>query len=156
MVPDRPASSGPAWARAGRGLGALAALVAAAATLGVGAVHGARLVPAEASDAQAAAWRLDAAYYRCLAVQARSLVAPGETVSVSRADLGAWGTLAKVVAPFAVMTDRPGHVVLSLRHQPGAGSCLGTVVVARTPGGRVEVGRGAAVAGPGPPPTTPL
>jgi hypothetical protein len=139
-----------------RVVGAVVAVVGLAA-LAVGTVHSARATDAQASAPVVAAWRLDLAYYDCLATQAHSLVRPGQTVVVSRADPGAWATLAKVVGPFAVLTDRrPGHVVLTLATSPGPGSCLGSVVLAHDPSGAVRTGTGASLAGHRSPPPTPL
>jgi hypothetical protein len=134
-----------------------AVVVAALAGLGVGAVHGARAQAAQAAPAETARWRLDVAYYDCLSAQVHSVVHRGQVVDVSTADPGAWGTLVKVVAPYAVVTTvRSGHEVLTLASRPGAGSCLGSVVVARYPSGVVRVGTGASLPGAGAPPQTPL
>jgi hypothetical protein len=125
--------------------------------LAVGAVHGGRAASAQGSPAQVSAWRLDAAYYGCLATQVHTLIGPGQVVDVSTADPGAWVTLDKVVAPFAVITTRrAGHVVLTLANRPGPGSCLGSVVVARGPSGVVRIGTGGSLGGHRMPPQTPL
>ncbi|HEY7947714.1 MAG TPA: hypothetical protein VID75_08560 [Acidimicrobiales bacterium] len=135
--------------------GALA--VACVAGLAVGAVRGVRATAAQADPGEVSAWRLDLAYYDCLSTQAHSLVHRGETVDVSMSDPGLGVTLAKVVAPFAVITARPsGHVVLTLVTRPGPGSCLGSVVVARDPSGAVRDGRGGSLVGHRQPPPTPL
>jgi hypothetical protein len=130
---------------------------ACVAGLAVGAVRGVRATAAQADPAEVAAWRLDLAYYDCLSTQAHSLVHGGETVDVSMSDPGAWVTLAKVVAPFAVITARSsGHVVLTLRTRTGPGTCLGFVMVARDPSGAVRDGRGGSLTGHRQPPQTPL
>lgn len=140
-------------------LGRVAALALAGmcgAGLAVGAVRGVRATTARAGPTEVAAWRLDLAYYDCLSAQAHSLVHAGETVDVSMTDPGPGVTLAKVVAPFAVITDRAsGHVVLTLISRPGPGTCLGSVVVARDPSGVVHQGRGSLL-GHEIPPQTPL
>jgi hypothetical protein len=132
-------------------------LGAGLAALTFGAVHGARSSSVQARPAQVAAWRLDIAYYDCLSAQAHSLVHRGETVDVSMADPGPGVTLAKVVAPFAVLTDRArDHVVLTLVTRPGPGTCLGSVVMARDPSGTRRTGTGASLPGRARPPQTPL
>ena len=133
------------------------ALVIACVTgLAVGAVHAVRATAAQAAPAEVSAWRLDLAYYGCLSAQAHSLVHRGQTVDVSMTDPGLGVTLAKVVAPFAVITaHRSGHVVLTLVLRPGPGTCLGSVVVARDPSGAVHDGRGS-LEGRRMPPQTPL
>ncbi|HVC71161.1 MAG TPA: hypothetical protein VNC61_12975 [Acidimicrobiales bacterium] len=127
------------------------------AGLAVGAVRGVRATAARADPAEVSAWRLDLAYYDCLSAQAHSLLYRGETVDVSMADPGSGVTLAKVVAPFAVISDRrSGHVVLTLVARPGPGSCLGSVVVAHDPTGGVRTGGDGSLGGRRSPPATPL
>ncbi len=106
---------------------------------------------------------LDDSYYRCIDVQARSLVSPGQPVLLAGDNLEDDITLLKGVGSWITIADPPSNAVarLSLRnHVAGAGACLGTVVVARygAPGHDVfeRVGTGASVAGHGPPPPTPL
>jgi len=145
-----------AAALAARGGAAVLACVCLG-SLVVGAVHGGRAAAARETPSQVSAWRLDLAYYGCLSAQTHSLLRPGQVVDVSTADPGAWVTLAKVVAPFAVMTTRrPGHVLLTLATRPGPGSCLGSVVVAREPSGAVRLGTGGSLPGHRLPPQTPL
>jgi hypothetical protein len=141
---------------AGSVASALVALVGLG-SLAVGAVHGGRGSSAQGSPAQVSAWRLDAAYYGCLSAQAHSLIRPGQVVDIPVSDPGAWVTLAKVVAPFAVMsTRRSGHVVLTLANRPGPGSCLGSVVVVQELSGLVRTGTGGSLTGHRVPPPTPL
>ncbi|HEX4081470.1 MAG TPA: hypothetical protein VHX40_00785 [Acidimicrobiales bacterium] len=142
-----------AWRLAGLTVG-----LVAVAGLAVGAVHGARSTTAQADDREVALGQLDVAYYDCLAAQVHSLVGPGQVVAVSTANPGNWATLAKAVAPWAVMTDdqRRAVAVLYLAPRHGAGSCLGSAVVARYPDGRVRVGTGGSLPGDEPPPMTPL
>jgi hypothetical protein len=142
-----------AWRLAGLAVG-----LVAVAGLAVGAVHGARSTAAQADDQQVALGQLDVAYYDCLAAQVHSLVGPGQLVVVSTADPGNWATLAKAVAPWAVMTEDRQRAVAVLQMAPrrGTGSCLGSVVVARYPDGRTRVGTGGSLPGDEPPPMTPL
>jgi hypothetical protein len=142
-----------AWRLAGLAVG-----LVAVAGLTVGAVHGVRSTATQADEQQVALGRLDVAYYDCLAAQVHSLVGPGQVVAVSTANPGNWATLSKAVAPWAVMTeDEPRAVaVLQMAPRHGAGSCLGSVVVARYADGRVRVGTGSSLPGDEPPPMTPL
>ena len=137
-----------------------AAVLTVVATVGlvVGAVHGLRTARALGSTTQVAQAREDDAYYACLTTQAHHLVRPGQLVVIDRADPGSWATLGKVVAPWTVVTTDPHRAVavLSLRSEPGSGSCLGFAVVARYADGQVRTGRGASLSGRGPPPATPL
>lgn len=143
------------WLRAAARFGVLCAAVAG---LAVGAVHGARSAASLEGPRAVARANLDDRYYACLTAQARTLVRPGQTVEISTANLGDWGTLAKAVAGWAVLTDHRARAaaVLSLESLPGPGACLGSVVVARYPDGSVRRGVGAAVPGSGPPPSQPL
>ncbi len=156
-LPDPPPPPRRVRRVAGR-LAGLALGLVAAAGLAVGAVHGARSAGAQADDQQVALGQLDVAYYDCLAAQVHSLVGPGQVVAVSTANPGNWATLAKAVAPWAVMTDdqRRAVAVLSMAPRRGTGACLGSVVVARYPDGRVRVGTGGSLPGDEPPPMTPL
>jgi hypothetical protein len=107
--------------------------------------------------------RLDDAFYRCLDIQAHSLVAPGRTVTLSTDNLADLVTMVKGFGSWVTVADpvSSADVVLTLRDDvSGPGTCLGTQVVAsyRGPDGRttVRIGTGAQVAGHGPPPAPPL
>jgi hypothetical protein len=157
-APVGPSGEGrrPAVHAAARLAGGVVLLVAMTGLV-VGAVHGWRAQAAQGSPTEVARWRVDTEYYDCLAAQVHSVVQRGQTVDVSTADPGAWGTLVKVVAPYAVVSShRTGHVVLTLVSRPGAGSCLGSVVVARYPSGAVRAGTGGSLRGSETPPQTPL
>ncbi|MGH9080122.1 MAG: hypothetical protein ACRDYE_08645 [Acidimicrobiales bacterium] len=140
------------------------ALVAVAVgALTVQAVRADRTVRTQLGRAAVRDATLDDAFYRCIDVQARSLVSPGQPVLLAGASLGDDITLVKGVGSWVTIADPPSTAVarLTLRnHVGGTGTCLGTVVVARYAAPRqgvvVEVGTGASVAGQGPPPTTPL
>ncbi len=140
--------------------GAVAAV--ALAGLGVQAARGNTVVSAQSSPATVHDARVDDAFYRCLDVQVRSLVHPGQTVSFRADDLAGLVTLLKAVGSWVTVADPPSaaDVSLSLRNGPSRpGACLGTVVVSTSRvGGRevVRVGTGAQVAGNGPPPAPPL
>lgn len=126
------------------GLGALVALAA-------GSVHLARQTTSVTAPAQVRQDTRDADYYRCLTVQAQSLVRPGQTVRVE-GDLSTIVTLGKVVGGWTAWSGQPHLVQLSLEPVP-TGGCLGVAVVARFPsagGGPpvVRVGHGASLSGP--------
>lgn len=108
---------------------------------------------------------LDNAFYHCIDVQAHSLVSPGEPVSLPTAlsDLGDVVTLLKGVGSWVTFANPPSSagVRLSLRDNvAGAGTCLGTEVIATYPKAHhkvtVRIGSGSSVAGKGPPPAPPL
>jgi hypothetical protein len=106
---------------------------------------------------------LDNAFYRCLDVQARSLVSPGQPVLIDPSNLADFITLLKGVGSWVRVADPPSSAValLSLRdHVQGGGACLGTQVIARFPGPHhqvtVRVGSGDSVPGNGPAPAPPL
>jgi hypothetical protein len=104
---------------------------------------------------------IDDAFYRCLDIQARSLVSPGEPVYFGPDNLSDWVTLTKGIGSWVTIASSPASAKadLSLRDDvTGRPACLGTVVVARTVGshGVVRVGHGASVPGQGPPPAPPL
>ena len=140
-------------------------LVAATALLSlVGqAVRGSRIVDAQLATRSVHDASVDNAFYNCLDVQARSLVAPAQTVAIGGDNLvdviymiKAFGAWVKVADP-AFRAD----VVLTLRQSHASpGTCLGTRVVGtyREQNGRttVRLGTGAQVAGQGPPPAPPL
>lgn len=123
------------------------------AALLVGAARGNSTVTSLTSASQMAATDLDNAYYRCLDVQAQSLVMSGQVVNVSGpgnvADLlraaGSWLKAAPagdVAAP-----------VLRIVERSGPGTCHGSVVEGAFPNGRgghvVRIGSGASVPGAG-------
>jgi hypothetical protein len=131
--------------------------------LGVQAVRGDRTVGVQRQAATVRDADLDDAFYHCIDVQTRSLVAPGQPVAFATADLADFVTLLKGAGSWITIADPVSQAVaeLSLRngvHAPGA--CLGTVVVARYPapggGTTVRVGTGSSVPGGGPPPPPPL
>lgn len=138
----------------------VALVVAVAALIGlvVGAVNGVRSADADARPSSVAGAQLEDAYYSCLSTQAHSLVRPGQTVAIPINPLADFVTLAKVVTPWTPITFRPtgAAAVFSLRTSRSPGACLGTVVVARYPDGRVRRGTGASLPGRGPLPVTPL
>lgn len=143
----------------------LSCLVAAVALVALAgqAVRGNRTVGAQLATHAVHDASVDDAFYRCLDVQARSLVRPGRTVTLSTDNLADVITMIKGFGSWVTVADTASRadVVLTLRdgvHGPGA--CLGTQVVATTrgPGGRtvVRIGTGAEVPGQGPPPAPPL
>ena len=139
-----------------------AVVVTGAVTVAVKAVHGNETVTALRRPGPEAVARLDDAYYRCLDVQAHSLVAPGRPVLIEGPDLGSYVTLLKAVGSWVTLAARPGRhdVALSLAAHGGPGSCRGTVVTARGRNGAGKVtvrrGTGASLPGNGPPPAPPL
>jgi hypothetical protein len=134
----------------------------AMAGLVVQAARGNAVVSDQSSSATVRDAHVDDAFYRCLEIQARSLVQPGQTVAV-KDNLGNLVTLLKAVGSWMTVADPSSHadVVLRLRNGPAApGTCLGTVVVGTTHiagrGTVVRIGTGAQVPGQGPPPPPPL
>jgi hypothetical protein len=107
---------------------------------------------------------VDNAFYRCLDVQTRSLVSPGEPVWLVGESFGDLVTLIKGVGSWVTIADRlsSAQATVGLRDNVAGGqTCLGTVVVATntTPhhqGDGVRIGSGASVPGVGPPPAPPL
>ena len=127
------------------------------------AVRGDRVVAAQLSVRSVHDALVDDAFYRCIDVQAHSLVAPGRSVTLSTDNLADVVTMIKGFGSWVTVADPASRadIVLTLRDDvPGPGTCLGTQVVAtqRGPAGRTEVrvGTGAQVAGHGPPPAPPL
>jgi hypothetical protein len=125
-------------------------------TLGLlfGAARGNATVTALNSSTQAADLHLENAYYRCLEIQTRSLVSPGEPVT-----LNVWYEVLDLLRAAGVwLTAAPPSDVhapqLTLATRPGPGSCHGTVVEARflLPDGKtvIRFGTGASVPGEGP------
>lgn len=159
--PRRP--SGRGWVRRALVVAvSLGAVVVAVLGLSVQAVRGNRKVSVQRSALTIHDAALDDAFYNCIDVQTRSLIAPAETVQL-RDDLGDLVTLIKGVGSWVTFADPPSTaaVQISLRNNvTGGGACLGTVVVAtyaKPKGGvRVRVGSGSSVAGKGPPPAPPL
>jgi hypothetical protein len=140
----------------------LGAVVVAILGLSVQAVRGNRTVGVQRSAHTIHDAALDDAFYHCIEVQARSLIAPGQTVQL-RDDLGDLVTLIKGIGSWVTFADPPSSaaVQISLRNDvSGGGACLGTVVIASyahpKDGVRTRVGTGSSVAGKGPPPAPPL
>ena len=127
------------------------------------AVRGDRTVATQLGSHVARDAAVDDAFYRCIDIQTRSLVRPGQTVALSTDNLADVITLIKGVGSWITVADPAARadVVLTLRDGSAApGTCLGTRVVATTvgPGGArvVRLGTGAGVPGQGPPPAPPL
>jgi hypothetical protein len=141
---------------------ALVAAVALVALVGQ-AVRGDRTVQAQLAPAAVHDASVDDAFYRCIDVQAHSLVRPGRTVALSTDNLADVVTMIKGFGSWVTVADPSSSaaVVLTLHDGPaGPGTCLGTRVAATTvgPGGVrvVRLGTGAEVPGQGPPPAPPL
>ena len=141
------------------------ALVAATALVSlVGqAVRGNRTVDAQLASRSVHDASVDNEFYSCIDVQARSLVAPGQSAALGGDNLADVITMVKGFGAWVAVADPVSRadVVLTLRQGPGApGTCLGTQVVGtyRTHDGRttVRLGTGAQVTGHGPPPAPPL
>jgi len=142
--------------------GVLVTVVALVALVGQ-AVRGDRTVGVQLSAPTVRDAALDDAFYRCLDVQAHSLVRPGQSVALRTGNLADVVTMIKGFGSWVTVADPPSRadVVLTLRDGPaGPGTCLGTRVVGTStgPGGTrvVRLGTGAQVAGQGPPPAPPL
>lgn len=145
----------------------LGAVVVAVLGMSVQAVRGNRTVSVQRSALTIHDAALDDAFYHCIDVQTRSLIAPGEpvlfTAVTNVSGLSDLVTLLKGVGSWVTIANPPSTAVarISLRNNvAGHRACLGTVVVATytTPkdGVRVRVGSGSSVAGKGPPPAPPL
>jgi len=119
-----------------------------------GAADGTTSVAALSGPAQVSASRLDNAYYSCLDIQIRSLVAPGQPVTFDPRDNVADLLRAAGSWLHAAPTDDASVPQLVLAARAGPGTCHGFVVETRTRGaaGRIEVrvGTGASVPGQGP------
>jgi hypothetical protein len=134
------------------------------AGLGVQAVRGNNTVSSQRHAGIMHDAAVDNAFYRCLDVQTRSLVSPGEPVWLVAGSFGDLVTLIKGVGNWVTIADRlsSAQATVELRDNVAGGqTCLGTVVVAKdtTPhhgGDRVRIGSGASVPGVGPPPAPPL
>jgi hypothetical protein len=161
-TPEGPHRTRPLQTGLGTGVSALVGVVALVA-LGGQAVRGNRTVTAQLSARATHDARLDDAFYRCLDVQAHSLVRPGQTVALRTDNLADVVTMIKGFGSWVTVADpvSGAEVVLTLHDGTAApGTCLGTRVVAtyRGPGRRttVRLGTGASVPGQGPPPAPPL
>lgn len=140
----------------------LVALVALTGLVGQ-AVRGDRTVDAQLAAPAVHDASVDDAYFRCIDVQAHSLVAPGRAVTLRTGNLVDVVDMLKAFGSWVTVADPPSsaRVFLTLRdHVTGPGTCLGTQVVATVvgPGGHtvVRVGTGAQVPGQGPPPAPQL
>jgi len=140
----------------------VALCAAGVGTLVIKAGHGEQTVQALRVGRPVFDASLDDAYYRCIDVQAHSLVSPGRPVLIEGPDFGAYVTLLKAVGSWVTFASHPSPsaVALSLNEATGRGTCHGSIVVAKEtrPDGRTTtvVGSGASVAGTGPVPAPPL
>ena len=135
-----------------------AVVVAALSGLVAGVTHEERAVDHLGTKRQVATAELDDNYFLCIGTQLRSLVVPGEAVTLDSSNfanevslLQGAGAMLHVVNP----ADR-SVPQLALVNRPGKGSCSGQVVVARSFGRRGNVterfGTGAFTPGSHPPP----
>lgn len=137
-------------------------MVAAAVGLGLQAVNGARTVNDQRQPTTVRNAVIDDTYYQCLDIQARSLIASNQPVTIDAANLGDFISLLKAIGSWATFADSSSsaEVKLSLRNITGSGGCRGSVVVADFasphPGAAQRVGTGASMPGHGPPPAPPL
>ena len=143
-------------------VGLLVAVVALVALVGQ-ALRGERTVGVQLSAPAVHAAAVDDAFYRCIDIQAHSLVRPGQSVTLRTDNLADVVTMLKGFGSWVTVADPASRadVVLTLRDGPaGPGTCLGTRVVGTStgPGGArvVRLGTGAELAGQGPPPAPPL
>ncbi len=127
------------------------------------AVRGNRTVGVQLAQHTVHDASVDNAFYACLDTQARSLVRPGQTVTLGGTNLADVVTMIKGFGAWVTVADgaSDADVTLTLHNGPGGpGTCLGTTVVATSRGtdGRpvIRVGTGAQVPGDGPPPAPPL
>jgi hypothetical protein len=143
----------------------VSAIVAGIALVALGgqAVRGARTVDVQLAPHAVHDAAVDDAFYACIDTQARSLVRPGQTVTLGGANQADVVTMIKGFGywvPVAAPASSAGVTLTLHDGTAGPGTCLGTTVVATTrgPDGRttVRVGSGAQVPGQGPPPAPPL
>ncbi|HEX3459490.1 MAG TPA: hypothetical protein VHT49_01185, partial [Acidimicrobiales bacterium] len=105
---------------------------------------------------------IDDAYYRCLDIQAHSLISTNQSVAIYTPNLADFISLLKAVGSWVTFADASSSadVRLSLRTIPGSGGCRGSLVVANYAvphqGVSQRVGTGASMPGHGPPPAPPL
>ncbi|HEX3459393.1 MAG TPA: hypothetical protein VHT49_00700 [Acidimicrobiales bacterium] len=137
-------------------------VVAAVVGLGAQAVSGAHTVSAQRQPTTVRNATIDDEYYRCLDIQAHSLISPNQSVAIDTGNLGDFITLLKSIGSWATFSDAASSaaVRLSLRTISGSGSCRGSVVVANfavpVHGVTQRIGTGASMPGHGPPPAPPL
>lgn len=139
-------------------------VVAVAAVVGLSAqaVSGAHTVSAQRQPTTVRNATIDDEYYQCLDIQARSLIAPNQSVAIYTPNLVDFINLLKAVGSWVTFADASSSadVRLSLRTISGSGGCLGSVVVAdfAVPhqGVSQRIGTGASMPGHGPPPAPPL
>ena len=141
---------------------ALVATIALVALVGQ-AVRSSRTVDAQLVTRSVRDATVDNAFFDCIDVQARSLVGPGQSVTLGGDNLADVISMIKGFGAWVTVADPPSRadVVLTLHVGMAApGTCLGTRVVGTYRGsdGRttVRLGTGAQVAGQGPPPAPPL
>ncbi len=144
---------------------AVVGLVVTALTLtalGIQAARGNAIVDVQLQAKTRHDAALDDAFYRCIDVQARSLVSPHEPVYLI-GTLGDWVTLTKGVGSWIDIAPSlaSAQAIVGLRDNvTGRPACLGTVVVDRPThpqdGTTIRFGSGASVPGTGPPPAPPL
>jgi hypothetical protein len=137
-------------------------VVAAVVGLSAQAVSGAHTVSAQRQSTTVRNATIDDEYYQCLDTQARSLIAPNQSVAIYTPSLVDFITLLKAVGSWVTFADASSgaDVRLSLRTITGSGGCRGSVVVANYAvphqGVSQRVGTGASMPGHGPPPAPPL
>ncbi len=140
--------------------------VALAATalvgLAVQATRGNGVVGVQRDAATIHGAALDNAFYHCVDVQVRSLVAPGDPVLLG-GNLSDLITLMKSSGSWITVADPPSSATATVKLRDdvtGPGACLGTVVVATYlhphDGIVLRTGTGASLPGSGPPPAPPL
>lgn len=141
--------------------GALVACVAIGGLV-TGSLHGNRVVASTRSRTLHSEATLSDDYFRCLDVQARSLVSPSEPVELNDKNVADWVTLIQAAGSWMKIAYPPTPTTpeLLLEHVQGPHSCLGVVVVKRLRAAdghvREKTGSGASIPGPGPPPQLPL
>ncbi len=140
----------------------LVAVVALAALTGQ-AVRGYSTVSAQMDGHAVHDAEVDDAFYRCIDIQAHSLVTTKQAVRLGTENLADVITMIKGFGSWVTVAEPASRaeVVLTLRNDaPGPDACLGTRVVATSVGmdGRttIRLGTGDHVVGHGPPPAPPL
>lgn len=127
--------------RAALALGALALGLTSLGLLAGGALDAGRVTTSLSAPAAVRSAEADDAYYACLDHEARSLVRPGQHVSLAGSNLDGWVTLGKVVGGWTDVTIEPVPGLIRLNLVTAAhGACQGQSVVALSPGRPLRTG----------------
>jgi hypothetical protein len=120
-------------------------------------------ITSRSSSRQVVPWEQDASYWSCLAIEARSLVTPGERVEIDKQGLASKVILEKTVGGWTrlVSSAQDPSAILALESNHSQNSCLGSVLVEYPPatglrGTPEKIGSGGSDPGRNSLPPTPL